>query len=133
MKFKALGLAGVGISLLAVPALGHHPSASIDYEQTVEFTGTVKVFRWTNPHSWLYVMTADEGGQMVEWELEMGSPGPLSRSGWNPRTVAPGEDVTVTLYPLKDGSPGGQLITVETPEGTVMSGEAPPKPATNAE
>ncbi len=120
MKFKALGLAGVGISLLAAPALGHHSFAMFDSTQTVEFSGTVKEFQWTNPHSWLQVMVADEDGQLVEWSLEMGNPGGLGRNGWRPRTVVPGDEVTVTLHPLGDGSPGGQLLTVELPDGTVM-------------
>ncbi len=120
MKFKALGLAGVGISLLAIPALAHHCFAMFDSEQTVEYRGTVKEFQWTNPHSWLQVMIADEGGQMVEWSLEMNSPAGLTRRGWGPRTVVPGDEVTVTLHPLRDGAPGGELLTVELPDGTVM-------------
>jgi hypothetical protein len=91
-----------------------------DATTTLEFKGTVKEFQWTNPHSWLQVDVPSEQGDMVEWSLEMGSPGGLARSGWRPRTVVPGDEVTVTLHPLKDGSPGGQLLTVMLPDGTLM-------------
>jgi hypothetical protein len=123
MKAKSFLLPAAACGLLAVPAFGHHVSAQIDYEKTVEFAGTVKQFRWTNPHSTLIVTAAGEGAQMVEWNLEMGSPGGLTRRGWNPRTVAPGARVTVKLHPMKDGTPGGQLLTVTLPDGKTISGE----------
>lgn len=120
MRLRTVGIAAVGIALLAGPALAHHSFAMFDAEKTVELKGTVKEFQWTNPHSWLQVMVTDAQGQSVEWSLEMGSPGGLARGGWRPRTVVPGDAVTVTAHPLKDGSPGGQLLSVVLPNGTVM-------------
>ncbi|MEE8439504.1 MAG: DUF6152 family protein [Micropepsaceae bacterium] len=120
MKIKVIALAGVAAGILAAPAFGHHSFAMFDAATTVEYEGTVKEFQWTNPHSWLQVMVEDEGGETVEWSLEMGSPGGLARNGWRPRTVVPGDAVTVTLHPLKDGSPGGQLLTVRLPNGELM-------------
>ena len=120
MRMKMIGLAGVAALALAGPALAHHSFAMLDATKTVEMTGTVKEFQWTNPHSWLQVVVTDETGKDVEWSLEMGSPGALARSGWRPRTVAPGDAVTVTLHPLKDGSSGGQFLTATLPDGTVM-------------
>ena len=123
MKFKALLLSGLAFGLVAVPASGHHVSPLIDYEKKVEVSGTIKQFRWTNPHSRMILTAADQGGQMAEWDLEMASPGTLSRKGWSPKLVAPGERVTVTIYPMKDGTPGGQLFTVKLPDGRVVPGE----------
>jgi hypothetical protein len=120
MKLKAFGLAAVGACLLGAPALAHHSFAMFDATTTLEFQGTVKEFQWTNPHSWLQLNVENEAGEVIEWSLEMGSPGGLARAGWRPRTVVPGDAVTVTLHPLKDGSPGGQLLTVLLPNGTLM-------------
>ena len=120
MTFKALGWVAIGISLLTVPALAHHSFAMFDIEQTVEISGTVKELQWTNPHSWLQVMVADDAGKMVEYSLEMSSPGRMTLNGWTPRTVVPGDAVTVTLHPLRDGTPGGQFITIKLPDGSVM-------------
>ena len=120
MTFKALGWVAIGISLLTVPALAHHSFAMFDIEQTVEISGTVKELQWTNPHSWLQVMVADDAGKMVEYSLEMSSPGRMALNGWTPRTVVPGDAVTVTLHPLRDGTPGGQFITIKLPDGSVM-------------
>lgn len=120
MNIKAIGLAGLAAGLFAVPALAHHSFAMFDAETTLVLEGTVVEFQWTNPHSWLQVEVTDDVGESVEWSLEMGSPGGLARSGWRPRTVVPGSQVTVSVHPLRDGEPGGQILTVTLPDGTVM-------------
>lgn len=121
MTFKALGLAGIGISLLTAPTLAHHSFAMFDAAQTVELSGTVKEMQWTNPHIWLQVMVADDAGEMVEWSLQMSSPGTMARQGWKPTTVVPGDEVTVTLHPLRDGTAAGEFLTIKLPDGSVMS------------
>jgi hypothetical protein len=120
MNVKSVALAGIAAALFAAPALAHHSFAMFDADKTIEMVGTVKEFQWTNPHSWLQVNVTDATGKTVEWSLEMGSPGGLARGGWRPKTVVPGDKVTVTAHPLKDGSPGGQLLTVVLPNGTKM-------------
>ncbi len=121
MTFKALGLAGIGISLLTAPALAHHSFAMFDAAQTVELSGTVKEMQWTNPHIWLQVMVADDAGEMVEWSLQMSSPGTMARQGWKPTTVVPGDEVTVTFHPMRDGTHGGQFVTMKLPDGSVVA------------
>jgi len=120
MKFKMLALAGFVPSLFVLPAIAHHSFAMFDAEQTVQFSGTVRELQWTSPHSWLQIMVQNERGEAIEWSLEMGSPSGLARSGWRPRTVVPGDEITVTLHPLNDGSPGGQLLTVVLPNGEAL-------------
>lgn len=120
MRTKYVAVAGLMAVLFAGPALAHHSFAMFDADKTMELTGTVKEFQWTNPHSWLQVMVTDEKGTTAEWSLEMGAPGGLARSGWRPKTVVPGDKVTVSIHPLKDGSAGGQLLTVVLPNGTKM-------------
>ncbi len=120
MKFKAIGLAVAGMCMLAVPGSAHHTDISLDFEQIVEVSGTVKEFHWASPHSALYVRVADDSGQAAEWALDLESPGTLSRAGWTPMTLVPGDEVRVTLHPLKDGAPGGKALTVQLPDGTVM-------------
>ena len=120
MRFRAGVFAMVAAGVLAAPALAHHSFAMFDADKTVDITGTVKEFQWTNPHSWLQVNVTDAQGKTVEWSMEMGSPGGLARAGWRPKTVVAGDKVTVSIHPLKDGSPGGQLLKVTLPNGTVM-------------
>ena len=117
MTYKALALAAIGTAVLAAPAFAHHSFAMFDATKTVTLKGTVKEFEWTNPHSWLRVMVTDDAGTPRQWALEMGSPGQQSRVGWKPDSVKPGDQVTVQMHPLKDGSRGGQFLSVELPNG----------------
>jgi len=56
----------------------------------------------------------------------MGGPGQLQRDGWTQTSVAPGDKVTVTMHPLRDGSYGGQLISVKLANGKVLGDRQPP-------
>ncbi len=47
----------------------------------------------------------------------MSSPGSLASDGWGPRTVVPGDEVTVTFNPRRDGGPRGKFISLVTPSG----------------
>jgi len=121
MEFKALGLALAAASALAAPALAHHSFAMFDAERPMTMTGTVKEFEWTNPHSWLRIMVQDQTtGRVMEWALELGSPAQQQSVGWKSDSVKPGDEVTVTVHPLKDGSRGGGLISATLPDGRTL-------------
>ena len=118
MKFKALGLASIAVAMYAVPALAHHSFAMFDADRTVTLQGTVKEFEWTNPHSWLHIMVRDEAtGQQSVWALELSSPARLKRMGMSADSVKPGDAVSVTFHPLKDGARGGQFLQAVLPDG----------------
>jgi uncharacterized protein DUF6152 len=121
MKFKALALAAVAVTVFAAPALAHHSFAMFEAEKTVTLQGTVKEFEWTNPHAWLRIMVTDQAsGKDQQWALEMGAPQQQARVGWKPDSVKPGDKVTVTIHPLKDGSRGGQFMMAVLPSGQTL-------------
>ena len=117
MTVKASSLAAIAVAALATPALAHHSFAMFDSTRTLTMTGMVKDFEWTNPHVWLRVMVDDQSGTPRQWALEMGAPGQQTRVGWKPDSVKPGDKVTVTIHPLKDGSRGGQFMNAVLPNG----------------
>jgi hypothetical protein len=120
MNLRALGLASVAIAAFAAPAFAHHSFAMFDTGKTITLKGTVKEYEWTNPHSWLRVMVADQAsGKSLQWAFEMSSPARQITLGMTPDTVHPGDVVTVTFHPLKDGSRGGQFIQAILPNGKV--------------
>ena len=121
MNFKAFCLVTIVASAIGAPAFAHHSFAMFDAEKTLTMKGTVKEFEWTNPHAWLRVMVQDQAGQSLQWALEMGSPGQMAGRGWKPESARPGDKVTVTLHPLKDGSRGGQLLSATLPGGQQLS------------
>ena len=108
------------LALAGTPALAHHSTAAFDFQKTVEFTGTVKDFQWTNPHIWLQLVVPGEGGKSTEWSIEGTSPNVLSRQGWTKHSVKAGEKVTVTVHPLKDGRKGGFMVSAKLSDGTVL-------------
>ena len=118
MNIKALCLSAVAAFAVVAPAAAHHSFAMFDADKTVTMNGTVKEFEWTNPHSWLRVMVTDpSSGRALQWAFEMSSPATMKGLGMTPDTVKPGDVVTVTYHPLKDGSRGGQFMQALLPNG----------------
>ena len=118
MSLKACSLGAILMVAVAAPALAHHSFAMFDQAKIVTVKGTVKELEWVNPHSWLRVMIADQAsGKELQWAFEMSSPGTMTRLGMTPETVKPGDTVTVTYHPLKDGSRGGQFMQALLPNG----------------
>ena len=127
---KLAALACVAAVAFAAPALAHHSFAMFDSGKNIKMTGTVKELEWTNPHSWLRVVIMDQAtGKPMNWAFEMGPPAQQIRRGWKPDSLKPGDTVTLTMHPLKDGSRGGQLVDATLPDGRTVGGAgAPPLP-----
>ena len=117
MKRLILGL--VAAAAFAAPAWAHHAQAMFDRTNPVTFTGVVKSFESMNPHSWLQLDVAS-GGKATEWALEVEAPGVLTRAGIKPTDFVVGERVKVTAFPLRDGRPGGSLVSLTRPNGVVL-------------
>lgn len=91
-----------------------------DREHAIVIRGVVKEFQWTNPHTWIQVVVTDKSGKAVEWSLEGGSPGILSRNGWKRTSLHAGEEISVEIYPLKDGTPGGVFVEITRADGSKL-------------
>ena len=123
MRTKLIGLiAGGGLLLsAAAPVLAHHSfAAEFDATQPVKLEGTVKEFRWVNPHSWLIVDVPKPDGSMEEWSVEGGAPSALLRRGWTKNTLPPGTKVVVEGFMAKDGSKRANARDITFPDGTKM-------------
>jgi len=112
--------AAVAVLVTAVPAISHHSNSAYEVEKVVTLVGVVKEWKWTNPHTWLY-MTVDDGkGGKVEWAVEGRAPGVLGRAGWDRTILKAGEKVTVHMSPAKDGSHVGIIARVTKADGTIL-------------
>jgi hypothetical protein len=94
--------------------LAHHSPAAFEPTKTVTLVGTIKEFRWQNPHSWIEILVPDAKGQEVLWAVELTSPTYLIRSGWKSTTLKPGDKVTIVGRPLKSGEAGSAIFTSVT-------------------
>ena len=125
LKFVFVAVAAM---LVAGSALAHHSFAMFDQSKTVTIQGTVKDFRWTNPHVFIQVMVKNDAGVEEEYSIEMTSPEHLVRTGWKPGTLKAGDKVTLNIHPLRDGTiKGGQYLSGTGPDGPLI-GAPPPSP-----
>ena len=106
---------------VTAPAVAHHSFAMFDRDKEVTLTGTVREFQWTNPHAFIEVdVPADKGSSAEKWSVEMNSPNNLTRQGWKSSMLKPGDKVSVTINPLRDGKKGGLFVAVVLPDGKVI-------------
>ena len=125
MTLKRL-LWSLGASWVALPYVvhAHHSPAMFDGSKQLTLTGTVRVFQWTNPHSYIQLIVKPESGPEQEWSLEMGANVYLYNLGWRPSTIKAGDTLTVTVVPLRRGAPGGLLVAAKTADGKSLAGSA---------
>lgn len=112
---SAFALAGVQ------SANAHHSFAMFDQSKKLTVKGTITEFQWTNPHSFIEIDTTGADGKKTHWSLELNSPNNLKRQGWTRNAVKPGDVVSVTFNPLRDGKPGGLFNSVTLPNGKVLA------------
>jgi hypothetical protein len=113
-------LPGIGLltgMLSVVTARGHHSVSAYDLDREERITATVIAFDWLNPHTRAVVEPVDAPGRTVSFEGM--SPDFLGRRSWNRLTLKPGDKIEITYFPLRDGAPGGLLVRVRLPDGTV--------------
>jgi hypothetical protein len=114
------------LAAASAPAWAHHSGAMFDRTKEVVITGTVKEFNWQNPHSNFAVEVMKADGQAELWDVEMNGPQNLVRQGWKRTTLHPGDKVSVTINPLRDGKPGGWYVGISLPNGQTLRSDEPP-------
>jgi hypothetical protein len=120
----AFSLAG----LMAASLEGHHSPAVFDRTKEVKLAGTVKEFRWSNPHSFIELDVRNEKGGTDTWAVEMNPPSYLVKAGWTSKTVKPGDTVTIMVNPLRTNETIGKFVSITLAGGQVLT-ENPPSPA----
>ena len=108
-RLSILSLLCFALLMTSLPLHAHHgTNISYDHSKPITLTGTVTEFVWQNPHTQVYFDVKDAGGKMVHWAGEMNSPGVLIRQeGWTRKTLKVGDEITVTVFPSKAGTPVG--------------------------
>jgi hypothetical protein len=110
VKLPLLGLA-LAVSLPVGSAFAHHSAAMFDQEKVVTLTGYVKQYDFSNPHCWIIFTVQNPNGIQEPWAAEGYTPNSMKRWGLEPSTVKPGDKITISLHPLRDGQHGGSLIS----------------------
>ncbi|MDP6094665.1 MAG: DUF6152 family protein [Gammaproteobacteria bacterium] len=100
--------AAAGLVVMIAPVIAHHASAPFyDSTKRVDVEGAVTRFVFRNPHAFLYLDVTGANGQTTEWQVELGAPVGLRRTGWTPDTLPVGMVVKVSGQPSRaEGSQG---------------------------
>lgn len=117
---KTLLLWALFAGLVSTPIFAHHGNAAFDVGKKLELKGTVTEWVWSNPHCWLKFDVKDESGKVVNWVTETTNSADMMERGWSRLTFKPGDQVTVTLEPVKSGAPVGRLQFVVLPNGKTL-------------
>ena len=110
---------------ISATVAAHHSPAVFDRTKEVKLVGTVKAFRWQNPHTWLEVDVPGPKGKVETWGVEMTSPTYLVRAGWKNNSVKPGDKVTVIVNPLREGDvKSGIFVSITLADGRTLGEQA---------
>jgi hypothetical protein len=122
IKMAAIFAMTFGLLIISAPLLAHHGTAAYDYARTVNLKATITGFVWANPHCQIEFDAKDEGGNAQHWIIEAFNPAMLQRDGWTKgrESMKPGDEVTVSFHPSKNGEKVGILDKVTLASGQVL-------------
>jgi Family of unknown function (DUF6152) len=127
MRNRVLAFLAVmaGLLIVSLPLSAHHGSAAFDAGKQIVMKGTVTRWYWANPHCFLSYDVKDDSGSVEHWVVETSNPPDMINRGWSKNTFKPGDEVTVTVEPVKSGKPVGRLLQVVLPTGKTLHYASP--------
>ena len=117
LRISVASMLAVGFLLIVTPVVAHHSdAAAYDETKRVEAQGTVTKILVRNPHSWVFLESADDKGQKIEWQIEMGG---VPSMAWAKDGLPIGMVVKVAGHPSRaEGSHGVTGATFTKTDGT---------------
>lgn len=107
---------------LVLPRLAeaHHGQAAYNTTSAVTVVGTVTDFQFVNPHVLIYMDVKNNKGETEKWQGELTSPNHLLRVGWTRSSLKPGDQITMTGYPAKNGATSMWISKILLANGTEL-------------
>ena len=121
MTMRRILLLGAAMLLSSGPLMAHHSGAMFDRTKKVTVTGTVVMFQYVQPHSWIDVKVKNPDGTETQWSFEAGAPPQMKMVGLTPEVLHAGDKITITGHPLRDGRPAAAFIELKAPDGKVYN------------
>lgn len=101
----------------------HHNAAShYLIDQTITVSGVVTEFRLINPHARIYFDVTDEDGNVEKWLGEGNASSVLRRRDWTDETLKPGDAITISGSPARDGGNKIDWQSIVLADGTELRG-----------
>lgn len=111
----------VALAASPIPLVAHHANAVFDVGKRITVKGTVTEWFWANPHCLLRLDVTEDNGQVVHWVAETQAPPNMVPFGWSKQSFKPGDEVTLTLEPVKNGQPLGRILQAVLPSGKTLA------------
>ena len=109
--------------LLNFQVSAHHSAVVFDETKTQLIKGEVTRFVLRNPHMILSVDVPDENGELVEWKLEGQGIGAMQAMGFDRGSISAGDNITVKISPMRNGTPGGLVLGLIGADGRAYNME----------
>ena len=119
--FRMIPAVAAALLFTASIAIAHHSFSMFDRSVERVATGTVVRWAFNPPHSWLYLNVKNPDGTETLWSFEGSAPPALLQRGITGSTFEPGNVVTISYCPLRDGRPGGGLGWARLADGTFVN------------
>lgn len=138
MNKRLMIVVAVTVALLTGgPLSAHHSGLTLFSEATSTLKGVVKNWVWSNPHCLVTVEVTGADGQATQWVIELQAPNSIYPGGYRRTTFKPGDAVTLTVHPVRNGRPYGRIVSSVLADGRTLSdgmlrmpSAATPAPAT---
>jgi len=117
---KVVATLAVALAAGTAAASAHHSFAVFfDDSRTIEISGSVTEFRFSNPHAIISLDVKNKDG-VVAWKAETNAVTLLKRRGWTKDSLKAGEVITVDGWPARDGANYMRMRTIKKADGTVL-------------
>ena len=126
MTWRSL-LCAFGFALAAghQPSAHHSFAAEFDAARLLTLQGTIVKLEWANPHVYLWIDVRSAAGAVEHWGLELPPPNALSRRAVQRGMLKPGDAITVTAFPARNGRTFGNAQTLVLKSGQKIEARRP--------
>lgn len=125
MKHSLVKLTCIASMVIWAQAFPHHSAVVFENDRTIQQTGVVSEFIFRNPHMIIRLDVPDESGDPVTWNIEGQSIAGMQAMGFDRNSITVGDEVTIKMYPLRSGRPGGLIEGMIGADGRAYNMEAP--------
>lgn len=128
-RASAIAPVAAAALLIAAPVAAHHGAAAFDVGKRVTLKGTVAAWLYSNPHCLLRLDVAGEDGKVVVWIAEGQAPNVIFPVGYRKDSFKAGDQVMITVEPVKNGRPLGRILQAVLADGTTLGPASSPPAA----
>ena len=111
----------VGLLIASAPVAAHHGDASFGNGTPVTVKGTVTEWFWANPHCLLKFDVKADDGTVNHWVGETQSPATITDAGWSKFMFKPGDQISITIRPVKNRNFVGPIDKVVFADGKAFA------------